>query len=295
MHVKAAAAAFFVFVAFAHAREPVVAREFMVAAAHPLAAQAGHDILARGGSAVDAAIAVQMMLGLVEPESSGIGGGAFLLHWSQREQKLRSYDGRETAPKAARPDRFMRDGHPMGFIDAVVGGRSVGVPGVLRMLELAHRKHGRLPWAELFQPAIDAAEQGFPLSARLYAVLKDEQFLRQDPAARRIYYGKAVGERIVNREYAATLRALATRGASAMYEGEIAADIARAVSSNAKPGDMTVEDIRAYQAVEREPLCGAYRIWRICSMGPPSSGGVGVLQILGILERTSFASAPAEL
>jgi gamma-glutamyltranspeptidase/glutathione hydrolase len=175
--VKAAAAALFLlcFCAGAGARETVVAREFMVAAANPLAAKAGYDILARGGSAVDAAIAVQMVLGLVEPESSGIGGGAFLLHWSQREQKLRSYDGRETAPKTARPDRFMRDGKPMAFYDAVVGGRSVGVPGVLRMLELAHRRHGRLPWAELFQPAIDAAEQGFPLSPRLYALLEEEQ------------------------------------------------------------------------------------------------------------------------
>src|ERR671936_817488 len=148
---KAAAAAFFVFVAsVACARDAVVAREFMVAAAHPLAVDAGYDVLARGGSAVDAAIAVQMVLGLVEPESSGIGGGAFLLHWSQRDQKLRSYDGRETAPAAARADRFMRDGKPMGFMEAVIGGRSVGVPGVVRMLELAHRKHGRLPWADLF-------------------------------------------------------------------------------------------------------------------------------------------------
>ena len=281
---------FFFLCASVHAREPVVAREFVVSAAHPLAAQAGYDILARGGSAVDAAIAVQMVLGLVEPQSSGIGGGAFLLHWSQRERKLRSSDGRETAPAAARADRFMRDGRPMGFMEAVVGGRSVGVPGVLRMLELAHRKHGRLPWADLFQPAIQAAEQGFPLSPRLHAVLEEEQFLRRDPAARDIYYGKAVGERIVNREYAATLRALATRGAVAMYDGAIAADVARAVRTQG--GDLTVADIKAYRAMEREPLCGTYRVWRICSMGPPSSGGVGVLQILGILERIPFAHAP---
>src|ERR671934_521654 len=147
---KAAAAAFFVCVStLAWARDAVVAREFMVAAAHPLAVEAGYDVLARGGSAVDAAIAVQMVLGLVEPESSGIGGGAFLLHWSEKERLLRSYDGRETAPAAARGDRFMRDGKPMAFMDAVVGGRSVGVPGVLRMLELAERRHGRLPWADL--------------------------------------------------------------------------------------------------------------------------------------------------
>ena len=289
---RAAAAALFVFAVCAQAREAVVAREFMVSAAHPLAAQAGYDVLARGGSAVDAAIAVQMVLGLVEPESSGIGGGAFLLHWSQGEQKLRSYDGRETAPKAARADRFMRDGKPMAFMEAVVGGRSVGVPGVLRMLELAHQRHGRLPWAELFQPAIKAAEEGFPLSPRLHAVLEDERFLREDPAARKIYYGKAVGDRIVNPEYAATLRALASQGARAMYEGPMAADMVHAV--RAHRGDITEADVAAYRAMQREPLCGPYRVWRICSMGPPSSGGVGVLQILGMLERTSFAAAPAE-
>src|SRR5213082_2874852 len=248
---KAAAAAFFVCIAsVAGARDAVVAREFMVAAAHPLAVEAGYDVLARGGSAVDAAIAVQLVLGLVEPESSGIGGGAFLLHWSQREQRLRSYDGRETAPKAARPDRFLHDGKPMAFMDAVVGGRSVGVPGVLRMLELAHQQHGRLPWAELFRPAIEAAEQGFALSPRLHAVLQDEQYLREDAAAREIYYGKAIGARIVNREYGATLRALAARGAGAMYEGEIAADMVRAVRSHAKAGDLTAADVAAYRAHE---------------------------------------------
>jgi len=292
---KAAAAAFFVFCAcIACAREAPVAHEFMVAAAHPLAAQAGYDILARGGSAVDAAIAVQMVLGLVEPESSGIGGGAFLLHWSEKERRLRSYDGRETAPAAARRERFMRDGKPMAFMDAVVGGRSVGVPGVLRMLELAHRHHGRLPWSELFQPAIDLAERGFPLSPRLHAVLQAERYLPDDPAARAVYYGKGVGELIVNAQYAATLRTVAERGARAFYEGDIAADIARAVRVNRKPGDLTAADIAAYQAREREPVCGVYRVWRICSMGPPSSGGVAVLQILGILERTPFAEAPPQ-
>ncbi|HET7364496.1 MAG TPA: gamma-glutamyltransferase [Burkholderiales bacterium] len=267
----------------------------MVTAAHPLAVQAGYDVLARGGSAVDAAVAVQAVLGLVEPESSGIGGGAFLLHWSQSEQRLRSYDGRETAPAVARRDRFLDpQGKPLAFHEAVVGGRSVGVPGVLRMLELAHRRHGRLPWAELFRPAIDLAEKGFPLSPRLYALLQAERELRDDPAARAVYYGKAVGERIVNPDYATTLRAVAASGAKGFYEGEIAADVARAVRTNRKAGDLTAADIAAYQPREREPLCGVYRVWRICSMGPPSSGGVGVLQILGILERTRFAEAPPQ-
>ena len=291
---KAAAAAFFFCVfACAFAREPVAAREFMVSAAHPLAARAGYDILARGGSAVDAAIAVQLVLGLVEPESSGIGGGAFLLHWSEQEKKLRSYDGRETAPAAARADRFLdANGKPLPFMRAVVGGRSVGVPGVFRMLELAHRRHGRLPWAELFRPAIELAEKGFPLSPRLHAVLEAERALREDPAARAIYYGKAVGEPIVNREYGATLRAVAAQGASAFYEGPIAADIASA--ARARGGDLTAADMAGYQAREREPLCGRYRAWRVCSMGPPSSGGVAVLQILGMLERTPFAKAPPQ-
>src|ERR671935_2548135 len=293
---KAAAAAFFVFVAsVACARDAVVARAFMVAAAHPLAVEAGYDVLARGGSALDAAIAVQLVLGLVEPESSGIGGGAFLLHWSQREQRLRSYDGRETAPAAARRDRFLdAAGKPLAFHEAVIGGRSVGVPGVLRMLELAHRRHGRLPWAELFRPAIELAEHGFPLSPRLHALLEAERDLRDDPAARAVYYGKAIGERIVNPDYAATLRAVAANGAKAFYDGEIAADIARAVRTHRKAGDLSAADIAAYQPREREPLCGVYRVWRLCSMGPPSSGGVGVLQILGIVERTPFAKAPPQ-
>jgi gamma-glutamyltranspeptidase / glutathione hydrolase len=291
---KAAAAAFFIGAfSAALAREPVAAREFMVSAAHPLAARAGYEILARGGSAVDAAIAVQLVLGLVEPESSGIGGGAFLLHWSEREKKLRSYDGRETAPAAARRDRFLdANGKPLPFMRAVIGGRSVGVPGVFRMLELAHRRHGRLPWAELFRPAIELAEQGFALSPRLHAVLEAEQALREDPAARALYYGKAVGEPIVNREYGATLRAVATQGASTFYEGPIAADIVSAARS--RGGDLTAADMAGYQARERAPLCGAYREWRVCSMGPPSSGGVAVLQILGMLQRTPFAKAPPQ-
>jgi gamma-glutamyltranspeptidase / glutathione hydrolase len=263
----------------------------MVAAAHPLAAQAGAEVLERGGSAVDAAIAVQMVLGLVEPESSGIGGGAFMLHWSESEKKLRTYDGRETAPAAARPDRFIKDGKPMAFLDAAVGGRSVGVPGVLRMLELAHGRHGRLPWHELFTAAIRIADEGFEVAPKLREALERERFLREDPMARKLYYS---GNRVVNREYAETLRAVARGGASVFYEGDIAKDIVLAVRAHEKAGDLTEEDLRSYRAVEREAVCGPYRSWRVCSMGPPSSGGVALLQILGLLERTSFARAPAQ-
>jgi gamma-glutamyltranspeptidase/glutathione hydrolase len=288
---RAALAALFV---FAISCEAQTAKRFMVAAAHPLAAEAGSEVLKRGGSAVDAAIAVQMMLGLVEPESSGIGGGAFMLHWSGSEKRLRSYDGRETAPAAARPDRFFRDGKPMQFLEAAVGGQAVGVPGVLRMLELAHQRHGRLPWRELFDAAIRVADEGFTLSPKLHAALEREPFLRSA-----VYYGadgrpKAIGSLIKNPEYAETLRVIARGGARMFYEGEIARDMVLAVRTHAKAGDLTEDDVRSYRALEREPVCGPYREWRVCSMGPPSSGGLAVLQILGVLERTSFARAPPQ-
>jgi gamma-glutamyltranspeptidase/glutathione hydrolase len=245
----------------------------MVAAANPLAVDAGYGVLKRGGSAVDAAIAVQMVLGLVEPESSGIGGGAFLLHWNQKDRKLRSYDGRETAPAAVGSDLFLDSGKPLGFQQAVESGRSVGVPGVLRMLELAHGRHGKLAWAELFDPAIALAEQGFSASPRLSMLMERERF--RVP--------------LKNPEYAATLRAIAREGADVFYRGALTADMVRAVRSHAVPGALTAQDFADYRAVERDPVCG-----RICSMAPPSSGGVAVLQILGILERTDFARAPPQ-
>lgn len=290
---RAAATALF-FVAFANHAQ--TARQFMVAAAHPLAVDAGYSVLKSGGTAVDAAVAVQMVLGLVEPEASGIGGGAFMLHWARSEKRLRSYDGRETAPAAASPDRFLTsDAQAIAFADAL-GGRSVGVPGVLRMLELAHGRHGKLSWAELFQYAILAAEEGFAMPAQLHERLASERLLPSDPAARRIFYdadgnAKPPGTRIVNPEYGATLRTVATRGADAFYKGEIARDIAQAVRSHAKPGDLSEEDLAAYRAVERAPVCGPYRGWRVCSMGPPSSGGIALLQMLGILERVAFERA----
>jgi gamma-glutamyltranspeptidase/glutathione hydrolase len=251
----------------------------MVAAAHPQAVDAGYQVLKRGGSAVDAAVAVQMVLGLVEPESSGIGGGAFLLHWNEKDKKLRSYDGRETAPAAGRPELFLdNQNKPLRFQEAVESGRSVGVPGVLRMLELAHKRHGRLAWAELFEPAIALAERGSEPSPRLAALMQRERF--QVP--------------LKNPEYAAVLREIAREGADAFYRGALTADMVRAVRSHAKPGALTAQDYADYRAVEREPVCGTYRAWRICSMAPPSSGGVAVLQILGILERTDFARAPPQ-
>ena len=294
---RAAAVALFLFCLVANARDAVSARQFMVAAAHPLAAEAGYSVLQLGGTALDAAVAVQMVLGLVEPESSGIGGGAFLLHWSEKEKRLRAYDGRETAPAAARPDRFLNSAKkPLPFLEAAVGGRSVGVPGVLRLLELAHRRHGRLPWTELLQYAIFAAEEGFVMSPRLHAVLERERFLQKNASARKLYYGadsraKPVGTRLVNAAYGATLRTLALEGVDAFYRGPIAADIVRAVRTHPKPGDLSEQDLAEYRALEREPVCGPYRQWRLCSMGPPSAGGVAVLQILGLLERAGFERA----
>ncbi len=276
----------------------VTAQRHLVVAAHPLAVEAGHAVLALGGSAVDAAIAVQAVLGLVEPQSSGIGGGAFLLHWSDAERKVRSYDGREAAPLAARSDRFLQhSGIPQPFLDAVASGAAVGVPGVLRALELAHRRHGRLPWRELFQYAIFAAEEGFLVTPRLNLLLERDPLLREDAAARRLYYDAngralAVGARLVNRDYGRTLREIAARGADALYFGELADEIVLAVRSHARPGDLSPVDLARYRAIEREPVCGAYRGSRVCGMGPPSAGGVAVLQILGLLERTPFHAAP---
>lgn len=263
----------------------------MVAAANPLAAAAGREILRRGGSAVDAAIATQMVLNLVEPESSGIGGGAFLVLYSAKDRRVVTFDGRETAPAAAKGDRFIGpDGKPLTYFQALVGGRSVGVPGVLRMLQLAHRRYGRLPWASLFQPAIKLAEDGFPISAKLYGELSRDKLFPPDGAARAYFYQpdgtpKPEGSILKNPELAATLETIAAGGADVFYHGPIAADVvATADHAWVNPSDLTRADIAGYQAKERPPVCGPYRQYRLCGMGPPSSGGVAVLEILGLLQ-----------
>jgi len=272
-----------------------LAQGVMVAAANPLAAKAGIEILRSGGSALDAAIAVQMVLNLVEPQSAGIGGGAFLLLWDEAAKKVSSYDGRETAPMAARPDRFLRpDGTPMSLGEAIGSGRSVGVPGLLRMLELAHAKHGRLPWRRLFEPAIHLAEQGFAVSPRLHRMIASDPLLRHHPAARAYFYlpeGNAlpIGYRLKNPQFAAVLRRVAGEGPDSFYKGTIAQDIVAAIGALPRPGDMTEQDLAGYRALERKPVCGAYRAYRICGMPPPSSGGIAVLEILGLLERFPMA------
>ncbi len=284
------------------AKQSAVGARFMVAAAHPLAVDAGYEVLKRGGTAMDAAVAMQLVLGLVEPQSSGLGGGAFILHYAAGDKRVRAYDGRETAPAAAQPERFLvMFGRPMGFFEAILSGRSVGVPGAVAALELAHRNHGKLAWRELAEPAIDLAERGFPLSPRLYAQLARDRFLRRDPYAARYLFDpdgkpKAVGTKLRNPEYAAVLREVAAGGAPAFYRGPIAHDIAAAVQKHpVEPGDLTVADLERYRAKEREPVCGAFRAYRVCGMPPPSSGGIAVLQMLGILERlpkTDYATDP---
>ena len=288
--------------AFAHhgpagAAEPVAAKRHMVAAANPLAAEAGLAILRAGGSALDAAIAVQMVLNLVEPQSSGLGGGAFIVHYDVKNKTTTTYDGRETAPAAAKPDRFIgADGKPLPFRQAVPGGLSVGVPGVLRALEMAHKAHGRLGWADLFQPAIRMSQQGFAVSARLSAALAAEKSLSEDPAARAYFYAPdgapwPAGHVLKNPALARTLQQIAAGGPDAFYRGALARRIVATVVGAAKnPGDMTEADLAAYRAVERPPVCGPYRAWIVCGMGPPSSGGLTLLQILGMAQKFDLKS-----
>src|SRR4051812_37961288 len=250
------------------------ATKYMVAAANPLAADAGREMLRAGGSAVDAAIAVQLVLTLVEPQSSGIGGGAFLVHWHAGTRTVAPLEGGGPAPPAATPARSLGgDGEPMPFMAAVVGGRSVGVPGTMRLVEAAHRLWGKLAWARLFEPAIRLAEDGFAISPRLNGLLGQDAPLRLDPLARAHFYDaggtpKPVGTVLRNPALARTLRILADRGADAFYAGPIAEDIVASVTLHpTNPGDMTVADLAAYRAVERPPVCGAYRVYRICGMG----------------------------
>ena len=279
-------------------------QRFAVAAANPLATDAGFQVLAAGGSAVDAAVAVQMVLTLVEPQSSGIGGGAFLL--LADGDRLRAYDGRETAPAAADEGLFLKpDGTPMAFMDAVVGGRSVGVPGTLRMLELAQRRHGKLPWAQLIEPAIRLATEGFRVSPRLNTLLTAETALKRDPVAAAYFYDAAgkpwpVGHVLKNPELAQLLRDIAARGSAALHEGPVAQAVVDKVRSHpTNPGRLTLADLAGYQPREREALCHDWTPagrapLRLCGFPPPSSGAIAIGQILGILGQTPAAAAPLQ-
>ncbi len=277
-------------------------KEAMVSTANPYASEAAMEILRQGGTAVDAAIAAQLVLTLVEPQSSGIGGGAFLLHWDEGDDEVTAYDGRETAPAAAGPDLFlMEDGTPMGFMEAVVGGRAVGVPGVVAMLWEAHRDHGRLDWDDVIAPAIRLAESGFTVSQRLHDMIASHNPLTESEATRNYFYIESVelagalealpvGFLRTNQTYAQTLRAIAENGPEAFYTGEIAQAIVDTVHAHENSGLMTLEDLAGYEAPRRAAVCRPYRDYEVCGMPPPTSGGLTTLMILGILETFDLAA-----
>ncbi|WP_099827207.1 gamma-glutamyltransferase [Oceaniglobus indicus] len=280
---------------------PVEAQNWMIAAANPHAVEAGAKVLRAGGSAADAMVAVQVMLGLVEPQSSGLGGGAFLVYYDAASGELTTLDGRETAPLAARPTLFQTDdGETMGFFDAVVGGRSVGTPGTPKLLETAHRMWGEANWATLFDDAIAMAEDGFPVSPRLAGLIAEDMEYLSRSAETAAYFlpdGNPLqaGATLKNPQYAATLRALAMDGADAFYNGPIAGDIVATVrGAEGNPGVLAPIDLALYDVVERPAVCATYRAHEICGMGPPSSGALTVGQILGALEGYNLAALGAE-
>lgn len=283
--------------------ERVEAKDFMVAAANPLAAEVGYDVLAKGGTAADALVAIQLMLNLVEPQSSGIGGGAFLVYWDAESKSLTSLDGRETAPASATPDYWLgEDGKPVGWWDAVKGGRSVGVPGTLALLDAAHGRWGNQPWADLFQPALKLAEDGFEVSPRLAASIEGaaEKGLADFPATKAYFFdgtGKplAAGTLLKNPDFADTLNMIAIEGPDTFYKGVIAEDIVAAVQTETNAGELTRDDLSNYQVIERAPVCAPYRGYEVCGMGPPSSGALTVGQMLMLLEHFDMPGlSPAE-
>ncbi|MBL1377915.1 gamma-glutamyltransferase [Zobellella iuensis] len=269
----------------------------MVVTANPYASQAARDMLRRGGTAVDAMIAAQTVLALVEPQSSGLGGGAFLVYWQQEPGRLLTLDGRETAPFAAPPDLFLDEqGRPLEFLDAVVGGRSVATPGTVMLMWQAHQRFGRLPWRELFAPAINLALNGFTVSPRLARlVAEDKAQLSRDPDARAYFFddtGRPLqpGSAKTNPLLAALLTRLSLEGPSAFYQGKIAAAMVDKVQHASPPGYLSLADLTGYRVKERPALCAPYRQYQVCGMGPPSSGTLALGQILGILSHLELAS-----
>ena len=279
----------------------------MVAAADPRAVEAGLEMLRQGGSAIDAAIAVHSVLGLVEPQSSGIGGGAFMVYYDRAKDEITVFDGREVAPASTTPDHFMKDGKPLGFLEAWQSGKAVGVPGQIALYKTSHEAAGKLEWDALFQPAIKLAEDGFEVSPRLAGLLANPRLrgaVRLDdlPASSEYFYPGGeplpVGFIRTNPDYAATLSAIADSGPAAFYEGDIAQAIVDAVNGDAVPGDMSLEDLSTYSVKVRPALCGDRTDhYRICSAPPPSSGGVTQNMIMGLydlLEPTDETSMTEE-
>lgn len=277
------------------------AHYYMVSAANPIAAQAGADILAAGGSAADAAITTQLVLNVVEPQSSGIGGGGFLVYYDAPSGTVQAFDGRETAPAATMPGYFAEINSAEAFWAAVNSGRSVGTPGLVRMLAALHEHHGRLPWGQLFESAIGVAENGFPVSARLHTLLAQNDALREQHAAAAYFYDESgqpwpVGHILKNPDLARVYRTLAVDGPDAFYTGWIAERIVDAVQRHAVPGGLSMDDMRDYMTMQRAPLCMPYKVYSVCGMPPPSAGPLAVMQILGILANTPVAKyAPDDL
>ncbi|GAB3376536.1 gamma-glutamyltransferase [Spongiibacter taiwanensis] len=265
----------------------------MAVTANPYASEAAKTILQQGGSAVDAAITAQLVLGLVEPQSSGIGGGAFMLHWDSKTKQLSSWNGRETAPVNTEERHFLtKSGKPMSFYDAVIGGYAVGVPGVVAMLEAAHKAHGKLPWSALFAPAITLAEQGFMLSPRLHTLLSNSPRIAVNPAIRDCFFvngkPKPVGTVLKNPAYASTLKQLAEGGAEAFYHGGLAKQLVAAVTNDPnRPGKLQLSDLANYRAQQQPAICAAFLQYQVCGAPPPSSGGTTVLAILGMIENAT--------
>lgn len=280
---------------------PTQADNWMIAAANPLAVQAGADVLRAGGTAADAMVAVQAVLGLVEPQSSGLGGGAFLVWYDADSGTLTTLDGRETAPMAVTPTVFQDDsGEPLSFFDAVVGGLSVGTPGTPRLMEEAHRRWGRANWGGLFDPAIALAEDGFAVSERLASSIAADvdRLGRFGPTADYFVPNGTplgAGTTLKNQDYADALRQIARDGADAIYSGPIAADIVRAVqTAQGNPGLLAMQDLANYRVIERPAVCVAYRDTDVCGMGPPSSGALTVGQILGMAGQFDLAALGAD-
>ncbi len=280
---------------------PVVADEWMIAAANPLAVDAGADVLRSGGTAADAMIAVQAVLGLVEPQSSGLGGGAFLVWFDAQSGELTTLDGRETAPMAVTPTVFQdENGEPLGFFDAVVGGLSVGTPGTPRLMEDAHRRWGRANWGSLFDPAISLAEGGFVVSERMASSIEgDAERLGRFGATADYFVPNGMpltaGTEITNQDYADVLRQMALGGADVIYGGPIAEDIVNAVrNADGNPGLLSLQDLANYRVIERPAVCVEYREKDVCGMGPPSSGALTVGQILGMASNFDLAALGAE-
>ena len=279
----------------------VHAKEFMAASANPLATEAGYEILKRGGSAIDAMIAMQTTLSLTEPQSSGLGGGAFLVYWDNKAKKLTTFDARETAPKSATPELFLdENGKPLAFMKAVVGGRSVGVPGIPKLLEDTHKRYGKLPWQSLFDKPIQLAEQGFAVSPRMsQSIEQNKESLQRYPQTAAYFLPNgaplAAGAVLKNPEFAQSMKLLAKEGSAPFYHGKPAQNMVNTITGVAdNPGKITLADFKNYRVIERTPVCSPYREYEVCGMGAPSSGGIALSQILGILQTQDMKKLGTE-